>query len=73
MTWLTSSAPEGTVAVNICLRQVPMMSMKSREHASDDFRAYLGHTEAVAIDFRVVLWAKVRILSGHGSLPRSWK
>ena len=24
-TWLTSSAPKGTIAVNTCLRQVPMM------------------------------------------------
>jgi hypothetical protein len=37
------------------------MYVKSREHAIDDIRAYLGHTEAVAVDFAVVSYAEVRI------------
>ena len=53
-TWLTSSAPEVTITVNTCLRQVPMMYMKSPEHAIDNFRTYLGHMVAVAVEFSVV-------------------
>ena len=39
--------------------------MRGQKHASDDFRAYLGHTETAAVDFAVILWAEVRFLLGH--------
>jgi len=32
-----------------------MMYIKGQGHVIDDFRTYLGHTEAVAVDFAVVL------------------
>ena len=53
-TWLTSSAPQVTITVNTCLRQVPMMYMKSQEHAIDNFRTYLGHMVAVDVEFSLV-------------------
>ena len=39
-------------------------------HIIDDFRTYLGHMEAAAVDFAVILYAEVRFLLGHGSFPR---
>ena len=50
-----------------------MMYMKSQEHTADDFRTYLGHTEAKAVDFAVILWAEVIFILGHGSFSQRRK
>ena len=53
-------APEVTIAAIICPCQVPMMYLKSPGEIVNDSRTYLGHTEAAAVDFAVILCAEVR-------------